>query len=71
MYTRRLMSIYKVYSIGPTWSWPVMLPRLVQELNDRYHCYVETSVEVSALVKEFEAKYLSDVEEAYTAAVKL
>ena len=23
------MSIYKVYSIGPTWSWPVMLPRLV------------------------------------------
>ena len=24
MYTRRLMSIYKVYSIGPTWSWPVM-----------------------------------------------
>ena len=24
MYTRRLMSIYKVYSIGRTWSWPVM-----------------------------------------------
>ena len=22
--TRRLMSIYKVYSIGRTWSWPVM-----------------------------------------------
>ena len=42
-----------------------------QELNDRYHSYGDTSMEVDALVKEFEADYLSDVEEAYTATVKL
>ena len=42
-----------------------------QELNYRYHRYVETSVEVGVLVKEFEAKYLKHVEEAYSSAVKL
>ena len=41
------------------------------ELYDRYHRYTEVDASTGALVKEFEAKYFSDVDEAYQAAVKL
>ena len=41
------------------------------ELYERYHEYTEIDASTGALVKEFEAKYLSDVDEAVKAAVKL
>ena len=42
-----------------------------QELYNRYHRYAEINVATSALVQEFEAKYLLDVETPYSVAVKL
>ena len=41
-----------------------------QELYDRYHRYAEKEL-TGTLVQEFETKYLSDVDDAYTGAVKL
>ena len=41
-----------------------------QELYDRYHRYAEKTL-TGTLVQEFETKYLSDVDNAYTGAVKL
>ena len=42
-----------------------------QELYDKYHCFADQNTLSSTLVQEFETKYLSDVDDAYTGAVKL
>ena len=42
-----------------------------QELYDKYHRYAEETTSTGALDQEVETKYLSEVDKAYSGAVKL
>ena len=42
-----------------------------KELYNRYHQYGELNTEAEVAVQEMEQKYLKEVEEAYSAVVKL